>query len=219
MCAMPRYELQKLSSNIYHYKLPSAWGPHTALCFQRVHLPKINDTTQARKCTYNFCRTEEFWVHFHMDHPCLLATANLLVILAFPPGKEQEEMKLQLCVHPISSSFINSSFVYFNILLRQHLSILMHVRNVNYATRTLLNFKSIFNLEAPDLSFIQVQHLRNGLGVCALTQWSSPHVWRPSPQIPSRCAPPLLLRQSHLACPAAASSTWPGRDRDRDSKG
>lgn len=55
--------------------------------------------------------------------------------------------------------------------------------------------------------------------VCALTQWSSPHAWRPSPQTPSHCALPPLLWRSHLACPVAASSTWPEKDRKRESKG
>lgn len=96
---------------------------------------------------------------------------------------------------------------------------LWHVRNANYATKILLNFKSILNLEAPELSFIKVQNLKNGLGICALTQWSSRYVWRPSPQNPSRCGPPLLLQQSLLGIPPAASSTWPGRDRGRGSKG
>lgn len=206
---------------IYCIPLPSTFNLRpsqvlSSLCGIPASTFIINNTTTATTFTYNFCGTEEFWVHSHMDHPCLFATANLVVILAFPPGKEQEKMELQhsLRVH----SIISSVFFFFNILLQQNPSILTHMRNVNFATKIFLNFKSIYNLKAPDLSFIKVRHLRNGLGICALTQWSSPHVGRPSPQTPSRCAPPPLLQQSHLACPAAASSTWPGRDRDRDSK-
>lgn len=103
-------------SNIYHSWLPSTWDPHKSfhhcLWFQWVYLPEINNTTTERRFTYNFCRTEEFWVYFHMDHPCLRATANLLVILAFPPGIEQEEMELQHCLH-IHSIISSVLFVFF----------------------------------------------------------------------------------------------------------
>lgn len=41
--------------------------------------------------TYHLRRTEEFWVHFHVNNSCLLATANLHLILTFPPETEQKE--------------------------------------------------------------------------------------------------------------------------------
>lgn len=76
-----------------------------------------------------------------MDHPRLRATANLLVILAFPPGIEQEEMELQHRLH-IHSVILSVLFCFlFNTLLRQQLSTLTHMRNVSYASKITSEFQ------------------------------------------------------------------------------
>lgn len=42
---------------------------------------------EKNKSTYDFSRTEVFGVHLDMHHPGLLAAADLLLILAFPPAE------------------------------------------------------------------------------------------------------------------------------------
>lgn len=83
------------------------------------------DTNGRRNLTYHFSGTEVFWVHLHMYHPCLLATANLLLILSLPPGKKEILAGTKSFPHLLqdSSAVITSCVVCFLIVSsRQNMS-------------------------------------------------------------------------------------------------
>lgn len=83
------------------------------------------DTNSRRNSTYHFGGTEVFWVHLHMYHPCLLATANLLLILSLPPGKKEILAGTKSFPHLLqdSSAVITSCVVCFVIVSsRQNMS-------------------------------------------------------------------------------------------------
>lgn len=80
--------------------------------------------------TYHFSRTEVFWVDLHMYHPCLLATANLLLILSIPPGKTQilagrsifPQLLEGSAVLSYDSLIISCAVCCFNVSCRQNMS-------------------------------------------------------------------------------------------------
>lgn len=104
LCLIYLISVKELAGVVW--KSCDVWGHVTIKTFLKwSQMFKYRCTNVSRTLTYHFSRTEELRVHLHVHNPCLLATANLLFILSFPPGKRQTWAGTSVSFHLFNGSF------------------------------------------------------------------------------------------------------------------